>query len=92
MEPRADLEQRADVALDPRLPGRRRRDPREDLEQRRLPGPVVAHDPDGASELDLEVDVAERPDLLAVAPAGGASALAEDVALAQAARLDREVR
>ena len=92
MEAGADLEERADSALDPRLAGRRRRDAGEDLEQRRLPGAVVADDAHRVAAFDLEGRVAQSPDLLAVAPDRRAAALAQDVALAQPVGLDRELR
>src|SRR5215213_1197557 len=51
-------------AAEVRLPLGRRGDPREDLEERALPGTVVADDPQRLAPLELEVDVAEGPELL----------------------------
>jgi hypothetical protein len=79
VEARTDLEQAADAAADDGAAARRRRDPRQHLEQRRLPGAVA---PDHAEDFALahaEAHVAERPDLLSLLrlhaagePAGGA--------------------
>ncbi len=44
------------------------RDARQDLEQRRLPGAVAPDDPERLAFLEVERDVAERPDLLVAAP------------------------
>src|SRR5262249_57420494 len=44
----------------------RRRDPREDLQQRRLARAVAADDAENLALLDVERDVPERPDLLDV--------------------------
>ncbi len=72
MEAGADLQQRPNAAADLRAPLRRLRDPREDLEERRLAGAVAADDPHNLALLDLERNVLERPDmalLVAVAAA-----------------------
>jgi hypothetical protein len=64
MEPGADLEDAADAAPDRGCAHGRRRDPREDLEQRRLAGAVLADEPDDLPFLDGERHVPERPELL----------------------------
>ena len=63
VEARPDLEQAADPAADLGAPGRRRGDPGEDLQQRRLPGAVAADDAQHLALRYLEGDVLERPDL-----------------------------
>ena len=64
MEPRAELEQRADPAggRDPSLG--RLDDPGDQPEQRRLAGAVPPDEPHGLAGGDAERDVAERPHLL----------------------------
>jgi hypothetical protein len=64
MEAGADLEQARHPAPDRDPSLGRLGDPRQDLEQRRLAGAVVADDADHLAALDLEVDVAQRPELL----------------------------
>ena len=64
MEARTDLEEGPDPAAKACLALRRRRDPREDLEQGALAGPVVADDAERLPAPHLEVDVAEGPELL----------------------------
>ena len=63
MKPRADLEQTADPALDPRAAGRRRGNARKDLQQGRLTGPVTPDDPDRLAFFDFEIDIAQRPEV-----------------------------
>src|SRR3954454_10381342 len=46
-------------------PARRLDDPREEPEERRLARSVPADEPDGAARLDVERDVAKRPDVRA---------------------------
>ena len=58
----SDLEQRAHATANVCEAVGRLRDPREDLQQRRLACAVAADDPDDLAGLDLERDVAERPD------------------------------
>src|SRR5579884_1248083 len=71
VEPRAELEQRADASADGDVTRGRLDDPREQAEQRRLPGAVAAHEAERAARVDVERHVAERPHLrAAVAPAG----------------------
>ena len=65
VEARPDLEQAADAAADLGPPGRRRRDPREDLQKRRLAGAVASDDAEHLPLGHLERDVLERPELLA---------------------------
>src|SRR5919201_1634999 len=60
----ADLEQAADAAANDGAPARGRRDPREDLEQRRLAGTVAANHAEYLSFAHLEADVAQGPDFL----------------------------
>src|SRR6266508_3721641 len=62
MEPRANLEQRAESARDPYAAGCRLGDSRKDLEQRALARPVPADDPHDLAGLDIEGDVSEGPD------------------------------
>ena len=64
MEAGAHLEQAPDAPADLGAPARRRRDPREDLEERRLPGAVLADDAEHLAFRQLERDVPQRPDLL----------------------------
>src|SRR5205085_3123151 len=64
MEPDPDLEQRADAAVDVRVAVRRLRDPRENLQQRRLSGAVSADDAHHLARHDFERDVAKGPDQL----------------------------
>ena len=64
MEAGADLEQAGHPALDRDPPLGRLGDARQDLEQRRLARAVVADDADHLAALDLEIDVAQRPELL----------------------------
>ena len=104
MEARADLEQGSDPAAHADDPGRRANDARDRLQERRLAGSVTAHDPDDIALVDLEVDIAERPDLalsvrlrLAAARAQveplaqrDIAPLAEAVALAEPLRLDHD--
>ena len=65
VEARADLEQAADASADLGAARGRRRDPREDLQERRLPGAVASDDAEDLALGHLERDVLERPDLLA---------------------------
>ena len=75
VEPRAELEQRADPALRPHPTGRGLDDPGDDTEQRRLARPVAPDETDGFAARDLHRHVMERPDVLGLAP----SALDEQV-------------
>ena len=63
VEAGAELEQRADRACDREPPARRLEDAREQAQEGRLAGAVPADDADGLPGLDLERDVAQRPDL-----------------------------
>ena len=68
LESRAQLEQRRDL-LDPGdRAGRRGEDARDALQERRLARAVVAEQPDGRSFGDVELDVAQRVELLARRP------------------------
>ena len=62
MEAGADLQQRADAAVELGAAGGRLRDPREDLQQGALAGAVAADDADDLAALDLEGDVLEGPE------------------------------
>ena len=61
MEAGADLEQRADAAVDLDAPRRRLGDARQDLQQRALAGAVAADDADDLAAPDLERHVAAAP-------------------------------
>ena len=50
------------VGVEHDLPGIGRVDPGEHFDERRLAGPVVAHEGDDAARRDLQVDVGERRD------------------------------
>ncbi len=63
VEAGAELEQRADAALDGNGAGGRLDDPRDEPEQRRLPGAVAADQPDRLAGRDARRDVAQRPDV-----------------------------
>src|SRR6476620_191696 len=76
-------------------------DPREYLEERALAGTVRPDDSQRLPALDVEVDMAQRPELVALAPPehlpdriaeGRFPGKAEVVADADVARVDREVR
>ncbi len=67
VEAGADLQQAGDPALDLDHARGRGGDPREDLQQRALAGAVPADDAQDLALLDLEADVFERPDGLALA-------------------------
>ena len=66
MEAGSHLQQASDPTTDLSAAARRRRDPGEDLEQRRLARAVAADDAEHLALLHLERDVPERPDLLVV--------------------------
>src|SRR5262249_50625415 len=66
MESGSDLEQAADASPDHRATLRRRRDPRQDLQQRRLAGAVPTDDAEHLALVELERHVLERPDVLAL--------------------------
>jgi hypothetical protein len=63
LEACAELEQGADRTDHAQTPAARPQDARDEPQERRLPGPVPADQPDRLSRLDAERDVAERPDL-----------------------------
>src|SRR3954463_6297227 len=63
VEAGADLDQRPDAPTDLDRPGRRREDPGEQLQQRRLPRAVLSDDAERLAGLDVEVDVPQRPEL-----------------------------
>src|SRR5581483_441500 len=97
-EPRADLEQRRDAAVDVGVALRRLGDPGEELEQRRLAGAVPADDRDRIAFLDLERQLVDGPDgalFLTPQPAArhrnGSFDLPDAVALAQSVCADRDV-
>src|SRR5437660_7843558 len=64
METSAELEERGDAAASCDEPGRRRQDPSDELEQRRLAAAVGADQPDGGGGCDVEAHVPKRPELL----------------------------
>jgi hypothetical protein len=64
VEPRPDLEQRADAPVHDRLALGRLGDPGEDLQQRRLPGSVPPDDAEDLPLVDLEREVAKGPEVL----------------------------
>jgi hypothetical protein len=100
MEPRSDLEQRTDAAAHPRHAAGRDGDPREHLQQRRLPGAVASDQPDHLALVDGEAHVAKRPEVAlgpdAVSPERGERLAerhvvvgTEPVSLAHLVNLDR---
>ena len=101
MEARPDLEQRSHPPPRPRDAGGRERDPRENLEERRLARAVQPDDADHLALGHLEAHVAQSPELLGRLPQGPwprerrqrlperpIATLADDVALAQTLCLD----
>ena len=63
MKAGADLEQAADPSPDLGAATRRRGDPRQDLQQRRLASAVPSDQPEHLAALDLERDAVERPEV-----------------------------
>src|SRR6476659_11251075 len=82
MEARTELEQRADPSAGRDTPGGRPDDPGDQTEERRLPGAVPSHEPDGLPGGDRDGDVPERPDLLRTRPAARDDELLERVRVA----------
>ena len=82
MEARTELEQRADPSAGRDTPGGRPDDPGDQTEERRLPGAVPPHEPDGLPGGDRDGDVPERPDLLRTRPAARDDELLERVRVA----------
>ncbi len=84
MEASAHLEQAPNAAVDLRRTPRGCRDARQDLEERRLPGPVPADDAEDLPFGNAQRNVAECPDVLEVrgvaAPDEPTSATREGVA------------
>src|SRR5215471_11455927 len=68
MEARPDLDQRRRPPIDRDLPGRRRRDARQQLQDRALAGTIVANNPQSLAALDLEAHLSHRPELRRCAP------------------------
>ncbi len=66
MEARAELEERRHTSTTLHAPGRRLDDAADDLEQRALARPIMADESDGASDGNVEIDVAERPEVFTV--------------------------
>src|SRR5258708_27686652 len=62
MKSGADFEQTADASIQIDCAGRRFSDARKDLEQGAFAGAVAANDADGLARINLEADVAQRPD------------------------------
>src|SRR5262245_3445826 len=83
VEPRAELEQRADAPADVHRPGRRLDDSGDQPQQRRLAGAVAADEADGTAGLDPEGHISESNDV------GRLRAAARDDDVLQAARLAR---
>src|ERR687893_610963 len=72
VEPRPDTEDRRQPAPDLDLSRRRPQNARDYAQKRTLPGSVAAHDAKGGARLHIQVDVLQRPEL--VAPFGLAEA------------------
>ena len=68
MEACSDLEKGAHPAVDASFALGRLGDARQDLQERALPGAVLPDDPQHISLVDVEIDVAQRPD--GIAPIG----------------------
>ena len=66
MEARTDLQEASDAATGTNRAHGRACDLTEELEQGGLAGAVLADDADNVALLDLEVDIAERPDVVGV--------------------------
>ena len=66
MEARTDLQEAGDAAPSADSAHGRRSDLTEELQERRFAGAVLADDADDIALLDLEVDIAERPDVVGV--------------------------
>jgi hypothetical protein len=66
VEPGPQLEQRGQPATALDVPGRRREDAADDLEQGALARAVVPDEPRGAAGAERQVDVPQRPELLGV--------------------------
>src|SRR5439155_879466 len=62
LETQGDVEQRADLPLDPERAGGRRVDAGQDLEQRALAGAVVADAADAFAALDFQREAVQRFD------------------------------
>src|SRR5208337_858923 len=62
MEPGTDFEEAADSAVKVCSALSRLNDSREDLQQRRLPGPIAPDDPDHLTRLHIETNILQRPE------------------------------
>ena len=77
MEAGADFKQRAYTAMGSYGPRCRSRHPAQQFEQSGFAGAVLADDANDVALLDLEIDVAQRPDVLGVALGGTVVGLAD---------------
>ena len=77
MEAGADLEEGADTSVGTDSAGRRACDAGKELQEGRFSGAVLADDANDVALLDLEVDIAQRPDVLGVALGGTVVGLAD---------------
>ena len=77
MEACADFQQGAYTAVGTDCAGGRASDAAQEFQEGRFAGAVLADDADDVALLDLEVDVAERPDILGVAFGGTVVGLAD---------------
>src|SRR3546814_11025487 len=66
MESRSHLQQRGHPAMQARPSRRRVRNPRQDLEQRALARAVLSHDAQNLARLDFQVQVPQRPEIVAL--------------------------
>ena len=66
METRTDLQEASDTAPSADTSHGRASDLTEELQERRFASAVLADDADDVALLDLEVDIAERPDIVGV--------------------------
>jgi len=77
MEAGADLQERTDTTVSTDSASGGAGDAGEEFEQSRFAGAVLTDDADDIALLDLEIDVAERPDVLGVAFGGTVVGLAD---------------
>ena len=77
MEACADLQERTDTTVGTDSAGSRAGDAGEEFEQSRFAGAVLTDDADDIALLDLEIDVAKRPDVFGVAFGGTVVGLAD---------------
>ena len=77
MEAGADFQQGADTAMGTDSAGRRTGDAAQEFQEGRFAGAVLADDADDVALLDLEVDIAQRPDVVGVTLGGTVVGLAD---------------